>query len=459
MKNLGLIQLLLIFYFLSIITGQRDKLQIVNMENPNFRPEETKNLIFGFNHMTSGASSPCYGLNSSYIDIFNQKWDGYCELTKKGFLQLFKLGKIYQQRFFRLLNFTKPDINQVRAFASQANKTLMSSNAFFYGMFIDKNVPMEEQIIIPVRNFRNYNGSETFPIFYFSERSNCIGWNKIVENNLKKYKYYINDRANSFIKRYRKIFDLLKNEKRMINNTVFEKVKIFCSSYLSNYYDDRCPKIDIFKKLNYSKGVLYNIYYDCVELSEYWHLSIEYGWEARKVPLIVLSDLINDMLYYMDEIIKNPDSPKYVSYIGHDSSMAALQIILQKGFNVSPKMMNYASNQLFLLYKIDENYQFKDKNEDYEVRYFYNDQLSMIIGYNEFKNNLLKLMNTEYDLDYFCRGFQKYDYIVFGLCIGIIILFISITSTCCYLRKETKRKKLYISLNEEKKETIARIKN
>jgi hypothetical protein len=282
----------------------------------------------------------------------------------------------------------------------------------------------------------------------------------MIEENMNKKSKAINKRLHSFIKRYRNVFDLVKNDERMINSkTLYDKVNLFCSSYISNYYDDRCPKISLFKTLKYTQQQFFNLYYDCIEINLFRHVNVEYGWEARKVPMIVLSELVKDMLSYMDAIIKNPESPRYVSFIGHDTSMAGLQIILEKAFNVPPKMMNYASNQLFLLYKIDENYQFKDKNEDYEVRYFYNDQLSMIIGYNEFKNNLLKLMNTEYDLDYFCRGFQKYDYIVFGLCIGIIILFISITSTCCYLRKETKRKKLYISLNEETKETIARIKN
>ena len=444
----------------SVIISQREKLQIVNIDNPNFRPKETVNLTFAFNHMTSGASSPCYGLNEQYTDIFNQKWDGYCELTKKGFLQLFKLGKIYQQRYYRLLNLSNPDINKVRSFASQANKTLMSSNALFYGMYINKDTPIDEQITVPVRNFKSYNGSDLIPIFYYTESSNCKGWKKRIEDNLNKKAREINGHLGRFVNRYRNIFNLLSKEPRMANSkTLLEKVNLFCSSYISNYYDDRCPKIEIFKSLNFSQEQFYNVYYDCVELNLYRYINIEYGGEAEKVPNIVLSELVYDMLFYMDEIIKNPDNnnPKYVSYIGHDSSMAGLQILLEKAFNVPPKMMNYASNQLFLLYKTENNENETEKN--YNVKYFFNDQLSMITEYDEFKKGLLDLLKTQNSLEYFCEGFKPYDYLVLGLCSGIIILFFSIASICCYHRNVILNKKVYMSLKEEPKEKSVEIKN
>ena len=268
----------------------------------------------------------------------------------------------------------------------------------------------------------------------------------------------INGRLGGFFKRYRDVFNLLKNDERMIKSkTLYEKVNLFCSSYISNYYDDRCPKIPIFKKLKYTPAQLYNLYYDCIEINLYRHVGVEYGWEGRKVPMIVLSELVEDMLKYMDDIIKNPDSPKYVSYIGHDSTMAALQIILEKAFNVPPKMMNYASNQVFLLYKLDENDNNVEKN--YNVKYFFNDQLSMVNTYDEFKKGLLDVMKTEKNLEYFCGGLKSYDYVVLLLCSGIIFLFFSIVSICCYHRNDIFNKKVYMSLKEEPKEKSVEIKN
>ena len=449
---------LVFLLFITNILTFREKLQIVNLLNPNFRPEETKNLIFGFNHMKHGASSPCYGLNEYYADIFDQRWDGFCELTKKGYLQLFKLGKIYQQRYFKLLNLTNPDVNKVKSFASQANKTLMSSNALFYGIFLNNNTPIEEQLTVPVRNFKNYVGEELIPIFYYGDKNNCKGWKKMVENNMKKKADEINRILMRFYNNYKKVFEAVKfNERMSESKTLLEKVDLLCSSYVSNYYDDRHHKIRFFKDLNFTEEKYYDLYYDCIDITLYRYMNIYYGDDAKKVPSIILSDLIKDMLFYMDEIIKNPESTKFVSYIGHDSTIAGLQVILEKGFNVSPKLMNFASNQLFLLYKESDNETEIEKN--YVVKYFYNDQLSMIVDYAEFKHNLLKLLNTQNDLQFFCEGLKPYDYLVLCLSSGIIILLFGIISVCIYHRNLLFNKKIYMSLKEESKEKSVDIKN
>ena len=425
---------LILISFISSVFCQRDKLQIINIENPNFRPKETVNLIFGFSLMKHGASSPCIGLNEHYIDIFGQQWDGYCELTKKGYLQLFKLGKIYQQRYSRLLKIfdSEPDINKVKSFASQANKTLMSSNALFYGMYIKDHSPIEEQLIIPVKNFKNYVGNELTPIFYYTEKKNCKTWKIFVEDNLEKNGGDLNGRLIKFYNSYKKVFKLLEKDTRMINSkTLLEKIDLMCSAYTSNYYDDRYHDIPIFKTLNYSEEQFYYLYYDCIEITLYKYINIEYGGDAKKVPMIVLSDLIYEMLFYMDEIIKNPDSTKFISYIGHDYTLAAMQVILEKGFNIPPKMMNFASNQMFLLYKDPENAEEEDIERRYNVRYFYNDQLSMMTEYSEFKNILLNLIKTGHDLEFFCEGLRSHDYIFLGLCSAIIILIFTIVNMSC----------------------------
>ena len=232
--------------------------------------------------MKHGASSPCYGLNGYYGDLFDQQWEGFCELTKKGFLQLFKLGKIYQQRYYKLLNISNPDINKIKAYASQANKTLMSSNALFYGMFINKNTPIEEQITVPVRNFKNYEGDDLIPIFYYGDSSNCKGWKKIVEVNIiKNNKNKNNNRFNTFFNNYKKVFDsFIFDERNTEGKNSFEKVKLFCNSYISNYYDERYKNIELFKNLNYTEEQFYNLYYDCLDITLYYYINIEYGGEA-----------------------------------------------------------------------------------------------------------------------------------------------------------------------------------
>ena len=97
--------------------------------------------------------------------------------------------------------------------------------------------------------------------------------------------------------------------------------------------------------------------------------------------------------------------------------------------------------------------------KNYVVKYFYNDQLSMIVDYAEFKHNLLKLLNTQNDLQFFCEGLKPYDYLVLCLSSGIIILLFGIISVCIYHRNLLFNKKIYMSLKEESKEKSVDIKN
>ena len=438
---MNLSKFILIASFLNILCV-REKLKIVNTSNPIFLNEDNPNLVFVFNHMKHGASSPCFGLNDYYADIFEQQWKGYCELTNKGFLQLFKLGIIFHQRYSKLLNITaNPDINLVLSYASKENKTLMSSNAFFYGMYLNNNTPTEEQIVIPTRNFKKVPDTELIPIFYFSDVNNCQGWkslvNKIDENKIEE----LNDFMSKFIKSYEEVFNSLRNREQMINkNKWFDKINLFCSSYISNYYDERYKNIELFQDLKYTEEKFYDLYYDCHLFNLYKYTLIQYSEDAKNIPVVILSDFLNDMIKYMDLIINSPESesPKFVSYIGHDSTIAAIQVILHQLYKVPFKLMNFGSNQIFLLFKNDQNY---------EIKYYYNDELLLSIDYVEFKKNILDLMKkNEKDLVYFCQGFKLKDYTFLGLCCTIMALLIANISICIYHKNIFCEKKKYMSI-------------
>ena len=438
---MNLSKFILIASFLNVLCI-REKLKIVNTSNPLFLNEDNPNLLFVFNNMKHGASSPCYGLNDYYADIFEQQWKGYCELTNKGFLQLFKLGRIFQQRYNKLLNITdNPDINQVLSYASKENKTLMSSNAFFYGMYLNNNTPVEERIVIPTRNFKKVPDSELIPIFYFGDINNCQGWknivNKIDVNKIEE----LNDFISKFVKSYEDIFNSLRNREQMINKkNWFEKINLFCSSYISNFYDERYKNIELFKDLKYTEEKFYDLYYDCHSFNLYKYTLIQYSEDAKNIPVVILSDFLNDMINYMDLIINSPEqeSPKFVSYMGHDSAIAAMQVILHQLFKVPYKLMNFGSNQVFLLFKNEKNY---------EIKYYYNDELLLSINYEEFKKSILDLMkNNEKDLVYFCQGFKLKDYTFLGLCCTIMALLIANISICIYHKNIFCEKKKYMSI-------------
>ena len=448
---MNLFKFILITSFLNALVIN-EKLKIVNVSNPLFLNEKNSNLVFVFNHMRHGANSPCYGLNDQYEDIFDQQWDGDCELTQKGFLQMFKLGKIYQQRYKELLNISNnPDINLVLSYASKENKALMTSNAFFYGMYLNNDTPIEERFVIPTRNFKKNNDTELIPIFYFGDINNCDGWKKLVnKTNINKIEK-LNDFMTKFLKDYEKIFNIIKDKEQMINaENSFEKINLFCSSYISNYYDERYKNIKIFKESEYTEDKLDDLYSDCHLFNLHKFTLIQYNNDAKNIPATILSDLIKDMIKYMDLIINSPEeeNPKFVSYIGHDSTIAALQVILNRLFGVPFKMMNFGSNQVFLLFKNEQNY---------EIKYLYNDELLLHINYKEFKKNILNFVKSnEKDIVYFCQGFKFRDYTFLVLFCTIMALLVANISICLYNKNIFCEKKKYMSIESSVKSVEVR---
>ena len=420
----------------------REKLKIVNSSKPPISDEDSSNLIFVFSHMKHGASSPCYGLNDYYADIFEQQWKGYCELTNKGFLQLFKLGKIFQERYDKLLNIRNdPDINKILSYASKENKTLMSSNAFFYGMYYNRKTPVEEQIVVPTRNFKKIEDYDLIPIFYFGDINNCKGWKSQVDKiNLNKIEE-LNDFISRFVKNYENVFNMFRFKRQITQiDNWFDKINLFCASYISNYYDERYKKIDLFQDLKYTEEQFYDLYYDCHMFNLYKYTFIQYNGEAKNIPPLILSDLLGDMFNYMDLAINASDkeTPKFLSYIGHDSTIGAMQVILNQLFSVPYKLMTFGSNQIFLLFKNGNNY---------EIQYFYNDQLLLKMNYDEFKNSIQTLMKSnKKDLIYFCRGFQIKDYTIIILISTILALVIANISICLYHKNIFCDKKKYMSI-------------
>ena len=446
---MNLSKLIIIFLSFLKILCLREKLRIVNTSNQYFQNEENSELIFVFNHMKHGANSPCYGLNDYYTDIFEQQWKGYCELTQKGFLQLFKLGKIYQERYNKLLDIRdNPDINKILSYASKENKTLMSSNAFFYGMYYNNNTPIEEQIVVPTRNFKKVIEREVIPIFYFGDINNCEGWKNLINQNDENKIEELKDFYSMFIKNYGDALNLLRNKGEMkYAQNLYDKVNLFCTSYISNYYDERYKNIEIFKELKYTEEKFYDLYYDCHTFNLYKYTLIQYNGEAKNIPISIISDMLNDMIKYMDLAKNYPqrESPKYLSYMGHDSTIAAMQVILHQLFNVTYKLMNFGSNQVFLLLK---------KEQNYEIKYFYNDELLLNMNYEQFKDRietLLKNNETNLDLVYFCKGFKKKDYTIFILYCIIMALIIANASICLYHKNIFCEKKKYMSIENSGK--------
>ena len=429
-----------IFFFLlttlikTIFSIDQKKLVIMSQHNKNYESEDK--LIFAFQYMRHGARSPCRLMTKNLTDLFGQKWEGICELTQKGYYQLYKMGLINRERYQNLLNFKEPNSYETYAYASISNRTLMTANAILHGMYTDKNKPTEEQLTIPVHNIANNVKGDTIPVFYYTDKSNCRKWLELMKFNFMRKDLVNYEKI--FLEKYRNVLDELKKTNadfaEIEQNTKI--IRVFCDNFISNYYDGR--KIDLFTQLKYTDEQLYNLYLDCHETNLMRYTKIYFGYEAQYVSTIVISEYMRKLLDYMDNIIKNPEAnPKFVLYAGHQSTVAGMELYLNKIFNVPYDIMFYGSHQEFLLYK-DKN------NEKYLLKYFYNDELKLTIEYKEFRKKVMDNTVNKEDTEFFCQSYTKTDYLTLGLCCGIIILFVFIINIFRYFYDCNKVKKFYL---------------
>ena len=418
-----------------IFTFDKNKLLIMSQHNKDYESEDK--LLFVFQFMRHGARSPSRSMSKNLIDIFGQKWDGNGEITEKGYYQLYKMGLINRERYKNLLNFKVPFSYEIYAYSSISNRTLMTANAILQGMYTDKKIPVERQLTIPVHNIAENLKGEIIPVFYFTDKSNCKKWTDSFKVNFMK-KNFINY-ENTFFEKYKNLFDYLEKSnvefKKIEKNT--KKIKVFCDNFISNYYDGR--KIKLFTQLKYTDEQLYNLYLECHELSLKRYTEIYFGYEVDYVSTIVISEYLRKLINYMDNIINNPEfNPKFVLYSGHQSTVASMELFLKRIFNVPYDLMFFGTHQDFLLYK-------EKNSEKYLVKYFYDDKLKLSMEYSEFRKKVMDNTVSKEDTEFFCQTYTKVDYIILGLCCGIVILFIFIINIFRYFYVWNKKRKFYLS--------------
>ena len=99
------------------------------------------------------------------------------------------------------------------------------------------------------------------------------------------------------------------------------------------------------------------------------------------------------------DIYKRNYKPKYVMYSGHDTTVTALQVFLEKAFDIEVRKIPFASCMMFHL--------LKDDKENYYVKYFFNDELMLNITFNEFKSQIKKIAWKDYQIEDFCHVFTN----------------------------------------------------
>ena len=392
-------------------------------------------LVFALEHYRHGIRSPCNGLDNDYLDIFNEKWEGIGELTHLGMLQFFNIGLQNRKKYSSLFNNNYGNISfdQILFYSTNVNRTIMSAQALIQGMFYNENnYTINKTIIsnfnmnhiilpfIPVPIHLLENDDDKHGMFNYQLIKYCPRLKKYRKENKKSLK--IQKFISDFQQKYGEVFILEVLKRRNIHQIQLDSIKLICSAYISDFLDNR--EISILNDYSINKEELFN---DCLELSYLSHFEIDQGNRARIGGVLTMGPHANNIIEYMDNhIYKRNYKPKYVMYSGHDTTVTALQVFLEKAFDIEVRKIPFASCMMFHL--------LKDDKENYYVKYFFNDELMLNITFNEFKSQIKKIAWKDYQIEDFCHVFtnkEKLMIIMIEALFALLIFNIILVSYFC----------------------------
>ena len=379
-------------------------------------------LLFVYEHFRHGARAPCNFLDKDSKDIFGELWDGECELTKIGIMQHYILGKKNRERYkdFFNQNYTLYDI---LVYSTERDRCIQSAQAQLRGFFNNSLAN-----IIPIHTIEyNYN----IPVFYYDRKDSCIILNKYRNNNYFSPKTisFIGD----FIFKYFSLLNKISNQHHL--NINYTLVEIVCGAYICNYFDDR--NISLINELNINKDELYK---DCIEYNHLKHFEIKLGNDAEFSAILASSLNFKNLIGYMESIInKVINSPKYVLYSGHDTTLSSMQVFLKNAFNVEIQYIPFASQMVIHLIQ---------KENGLYVNYYFNGKLLLDIPYQDFKYKIENLLWTRKEIENFCKIKKEISFIILFFIYSSIFLLMILGIIIRLLKKNYFVKSKYSSFEK-----------
>ena len=260
----------------------------------------------------------------------------------------------------------------------------------------------------------------------------------------------------NFGKYMNKFMNKTSNEIDNSFNYNFEEIKTICDSFIVDYVDGR--------ELYYIKKSGINVekfYEHCLNITLIMSYYNYYGKPNERTVEIGISPTFREIFEYMDKrIILDkkgiPDqiissSPKFVIVSSHDVSLAAIDLFLESKFGIKFKRADYASSQIFELWK-------NIKTGKYFVKYLINMETAGIFDFYDFKIKVLKELYSSDNIKKLCfpdtfedvnsNKNMKYFYIFILLTILAIILMICLL----FIERKIKKSKFYNKINVDMKE-------
>ena len=397
-------------------------IQIISKNLRTSYENKEDKLIFVWKHFRHGARGPYIAVNlKNNLDFIGESWKTVGELTPLGLRMHYLLGYSTKNEYKNFLS-EKYNPNELYITSTNVNRTLLSVYAFLKG-FYDNNTSVyltEKQIEKGIILNSNYSskikdkikemgkksiegGFSEIPVHIFDknklefglyEESSCPGIKKYKKENqesekVKKVYEDIKKHTNDTFGEY-----VLKFMNTTNKNYLWNKSNIYYLSdtFFSDYFNGR--KMKYINDTGINMESFYHNSFNVTFIDTYLYT---FGFPSTDTVYISVSPMLRNILHYMDLRIqldqKNKtdeivaDSPKFVIFSGHDTSLAPIDIFMESEFGIDFGMATYASSQTFELWK-------NGTTGKYSVHYLFNQELKGIFDLDDFKN---KLENKKYD--------------------------------------------------------------
>ena len=405
-------------------------------------------LIFVATHFRHGARAPM-NVDSEYKDHIKEKWLNPGELTGVGQRMHYLLGLRNRIRYitgnytFLSKNF---DSHEILIYSTPFNRSILSAYAQMQGLYpeIEKLgetlTEQQEKNAIPASNY-NYKTIE-------DEIKRIKGYAmpnlmtlipvRMINNNERKITLYDIDecevKRDEIKEKNRKSIPILIQMENYFNEKYGKKLNEFygktetydylfmnrfCDAVVSSITDGR--NLTEFKKLNFD---LNETKYYCFDVQKNNYLYHILGDEEHILAPLESSKMIREIIHYMKKRIEadinqvkieenylDYSRPKMLMISGHDSTISCNEVFIinSLGLEVDKyfRSAHYASQLALEVTRRDatEDEVKKMTFSDYNVNYYFNDELVFSISAEEFIKNIEPKLWTDEQIDNFC-GFK-----------------------------------------------------
>ena len=446
----------------------------------NFIFSKSEKLIFTELLSRHGARAPS-SLNEKGEDLLGIQWGAPGELTPIGKRMEYLLGLRNRERYIKrndsLLS-EEFDPHELVVFSSDINRTLLSMQSQLQGLYPilpekkDTLNPDQNETSIPPIDISGIvddlingtslpNGMTIIPIHYIVLKNTTPECqSKIKEFNLfnSQNKKEILNLVKEFNKNYSEALNSKynKTENYQYNMSAINSI---CDTAIADNIEGK----NISEFISYIGAEKESFITMCYNVFAINFRDYIFGDENNEVILFYNSLIFRDMIKYMqarieDDIngdknknnVSDYNTPKMVILSGHDTTLSAHEMFFIKFFKKELSSYKYPTYTSQISYEItredvDENLRSNLNFSNYNVQYYFNDDLLLNITFDKFKNTIEENIWKGERMDEFCFGKKEKPFmeleIIIIIALGILIITLVIVMIILIVKLKTSKKK------------------